>query len=87
MPALKRGSKSFEQYPNRETFTPQSRPQQIIKVFSNVVNERISDFKKYYHELYDLKALGLIAYSGHHIRLTEKGVIASKIIGTPELNN
>lgn len=83
---LKKGFKSFEQFPNKETFTPQSRPQKTIEVFTNVVNKRISNFKKDYHELYDLKALGLITYSGKNIRLTDKGIIASRKIGTIELN-
>ena len=85
-PTLKKSVRSFDQYPNRETFTPQRRPQKIIEVFSNVVNKRIADFQKASHELYDLKALGLISYSGHNISLTDKGITASRKIGTSELN-
>lgn len=85
-PTLKKGVRSFDQYPNRETFTPQSRPQKIIEVFLNVVDKKITNFEKAYHELYDLKALGLISYSGHNISLTDKGITASRIIGTNDLN-
>lgn len=85
-PTLKKSGRSFDQYPNRETFTPQRRPQKIIEVFSNVVNKRIVDFQKASHELYDLKALGLISYSVHNISLTDKGITASRKIGTSELN-
>lgn len=85
-PTLRKGFKSFVQYPNKETFTPQGRPQKVIEVFLNVVNRSISNFKKDYHELYDLKALGLISYTGHNIFLTDKGIAASKKNGTDELN-
>lgn len=85
-PSLKKGVRSFDQYPNRDTFTPQARPQKLTEVFSCVVNKSITDFQKKYHELYDLKALGLISYTGHNISLTNKGITASKKIGTDELN-
>ncbi|MDP3048754.1 MAG: restriction endonuclease [Thermodesulfovibrionales bacterium] len=85
-PSLRKGFKSREHYPNRETFTPQSRPQKIVETFSFVVNKNISDFKRIYHELYDLKVLGLITYSGNKIQLTDKGLMASKHVGTDEFD-
>jgi hypothetical protein len=70
---------------NRETFTPQQRPEKDIEVFRNLKDQsKVDNFKKLYHSLYDLKSIGLVTYSGNKVFLTDQGKLILKKIGEKE---
>jgi len=79
------GISRIQQFDNRETFTPQSRPKKDIEVFRNLTDQvKISNFSKLYKSFYDLNSIGLIKYSRKKVRLTEKGKLILKKVGKKE---
>ncbi|MGA1941251.1 restriction endonuclease [Arcobacter sp. YIC-310] len=57
---------------NENTFTPQEKPNRVLEFFDNLSDEQ--QFTKEQNKfLYDLKALGLITYKNHKVRLTSLG--------------
>ena len=67
----------FRKTRNENTFTPQERPSRVIDFFENLSdNEQFS--KESNKFLYDLKALGLITYKNHKVKLTSEGVMAKE---------
>lgn len=74
-----------QQFDNRGTWTPQQRPKKDIDVFCNLMDQsKIDNLGRLYKPFYDLKSIGLIAYSGNKAYLTEKGELILKKIGKKE---